>query len=82
MAVFHVKCANTEVRIHESDHLPPHCHVKKDGRSVSVRLDTLEVFGSSLELTPQIRKCLRKHQRKMLERWKRVVVTSIPPESR
>jgi hypothetical protein len=82
MAVFHVKCANTEIRIHEIDHLPPHCHVKIDGRDVRVRLDTLQVFGSDWELTPAIRKCLRKHRSEMQEAWQHVVVTSVPPGRR
>lgn len=79
MAVFHVRCANTEVRIHETDHDPPHCHVKIDGRDVRVLLDTLEVFRSDLTLPPKLRKCLRKHQAAMLLAWEQVTVTPIPP---
>jgi hypothetical protein len=74
MAVFRVQCAGTEVRIHETDHNPPHCHVKVDGRDVRVRLDTLEVFWSDLTLTSGIRKCLKKHQRAMCRAWKQVTI--------
>jgi hypothetical protein len=81
MAVFHVKCANTEVRIHETDHHPPHCHVKIDGRDVRVRLDTLEVFRSDLQLTAKVKKCLRKHQHDMQRAWEQVTVIPIPPRS-
>jgi hypothetical protein len=79
MAVFHVKCANTEVRIHDRDHDPPHCHVRIDGRDVRVRLENLQVFWSTHELPAKVRKCLRKHQDAMLRAWERVTVTPIPP---
>ena len=73
MAVFHTKCANAEIRIHNRDHNPPHCHVRF-GRDVRVRLDTLEVYKSTLELSAKIRECLRKHQAEILEAWKRVTI--------
>jgi len=74
MAVFHVKCANTEIRIHERDHLPPHCHVKIDGRDVRVAIATLEVFWSEYELPPKLRKCLKKHQADMRAAWRNVTI--------
>ncbi len=79
MAVFHVQCANTEVRIHEADHHPPHCHVKIDSRDVKVLLATLEVFSGIYTLSGALRKCLRKHRAAMLAAWGRVRVTPIPP---
>jgi hypothetical protein len=76
MAVFHVRCANTEIRIHNRDHPPPHCHVKVDGRDVRVLLVTLAVWRSELVLPPKLRKCLRKYRRQMLKAWRKVTVVA------
>jgi hypothetical protein len=44
MAVWKQRVAGFEVRIHNVDHPPPHCHVVIDGRDVQVELFTLRVL--------------------------------------
>jgi hypothetical protein len=75
---FHVKCANALIRIHQRDHDPPHCHVLVDNQPESkVLLRTLRVFEGP-PLLKKVKKCLKKHQKEMLESWNRdVVVISI-----
>ena len=80
MAVFKAKCANTEIKIYETDHPPPHCHVVVNGRDVRIKLETLEVFWSSQVLPPKLRKCLERKKSAMMEAWRRVQVMGPPGE--
>lgn len=73
MAVWKAKCGGAEIKIHDFDHPPPHCHVNSRDGHMKVNLWTLEVMKPVHgKLTPAIRKCLRQYQEEMLKAWDKV----------
>ena len=79
-AVYSRKCANARITIHKWDHHPPHCNVFIGGRKVKVRLDTLEVYQSTVQLPPNVRRCLKRHQQEMQAAWNADVVVIPTPD--
>lgn len=80
MAVWKGTLAGHEVKIHDVDHPPPHCHVRTERGGIKVNLYTLEVMdGSRSGLPPKLRKALRDVQEELLEAWEKVRI--IPPGS-
>ncbi|TVR57169.1 MAG: DUF4160 domain-containing protein [Gemmatimonadales bacterium] len=78
MAVWKQKVAGYEVRIHDADHPPPHCHVIVGGRDVKVDLWSLEVVNPPPnELPGKLRRKLLSLQEELLEAWEQVL--EIPP---
>ncbi len=75
MAAFTHTCANAKIVIHQSDHPPPHCHVKIKGKDVRVNLFTLEVFWDDFTLPANLRKCLKRIQEDMIAAWDDVTLT-------
>jgi hypothetical protein len=76
MALFRLVCGGAKIEIWEVDHGPPHCHIcgLAQGGTVVVDLITLRVTRPpGLSLPPLIGRCLRDHQREMLEAWTRVI---------
>jgi hypothetical protein len=67
-----------EVRIHDVDHSPPHCHAFAKGRDVRIDLRTLQILNPPPhELPPGLRRGLARVQEELLSAWERVRV--IPP---
>ena len=83
MALFRLECGGAKIEIWEVDHGPPHCHISgldQAGTAV-VNLITLKVMKPpGLVLPPVVRRCLRDHQRNMLEAWTRVISYPSPKE--
>jgi len=80
MAVLKRKVAGCDVKIHNVDHPPPHCHVLVDGRDLRVHLYTLAVLNPPPhDLPPKVRQGLRKVQEDLLQAWEEVRVS--PPGS-
>ena len=78
MAVWKGKLAGCEVKIHDVDHCPPHCHAYVDGRDVQIDLHVLTVLKPPPhELPSNLRKALHKVQEELLEAWERVRL--LPP---
>lgn len=74
------KVGGYQVVIHDVDHLPPHCHIYIEGRSVEVRLLDLEVRSPPPNSLPgKLRKQLSSVQEDMLKAWDQVKV--VPPGS-
>ncbi len=71
---FHKQCPDAEVRIHQTDHDPPHCHVRVNDGVVKFLIETLEYWKGRGTIRRAVRKCLRDHQTEMLDYWYRVVV--------
>lgn len=78
MAVYKKKIAGHVVKIHNVDHLPPHCHAFVDGHNAQIDLRTLEVLHPPPHSLPsKLRKGIAAEQETLLEAWKNVKV--IPP---
>lgn len=75
MAVFKRKCAGYEVKIHEVDHAPPHCHIAIRGRDKKVCLMTLAILNPPPHaLPPALRSALASCQDEMLRAWDDVTI--------
>ena len=78
MVVWKKTIAGCEVKIHNVDHLPPHCHARIDNRDVKVDLRTLEVLHPPpYQIPSKLRKGIRYEIDALLEAWEDVKV--IPP---
>lgn len=78
MAAWKQVIAGVEVKIHNVDHWPPHCHAPVGGRDVRIDLRTLDILNPPPhELPPGLRKGLAAVQDDLLTAWERVHVT--PP---
>ena len=78
MAVWKARVAGFEVKIHNVDHAPPHCHVVIAGRDTQVDLFDFSVLHPPPHVIPTVlRRGLRMRQLERLSAWERVVV--IPP---
>ena len=81
MAVWKGTVAGVEVKIHDVDHPPPHCHAYVGGRDAKVDLRTLEVLNPPPhELPSRLRRGLYELQEVLLAAWEDVTV--IPPGGR
>ena len=79
MAVWKQVIAGAEVKIHNVDHWPPHCHAFVGGRDARIDIRTLEVLNPPPhELPTALRKGLTSVQEELLDAWEKVLVT--PPE--
>jgi len=75
MAVYKETLNGVKVKIHNVDHLPPHCHAYIDNKDVRINLLTLEVMNPPpLSVPPKINKAIRKEQEVMLEAWDEVKI--------
>ncbi len=73
MAVWKKKLAGVEVKIHNTDHPPPHCHAFVLRRDLKITLDNFEVLNPPPHDIPSaLRKTLKTHQIEMLEAWENV----------
>jgi len=73
MAVWKEKLAGCEVKIHNTDHPPPHCHAFVMGRDLRITLDTFQVLNPPPHHIPTaLRRALKKHQLDMLAAWEAV----------
>lgn len=74
MAVWKGRVAGIEVKIHDVDHPPPHCHAYVEGRDARVDLRTLEVLNPPPhEIPVKLRRGLRRLQPELLAAWDRVI---------
>lgn len=75
MAVLERRLAGREVRIHDVDHEPPHCHVALDGRDKKVCLMTLTILNPPPhDLPPPLRRALAACRVEMLRAWDDVTI--------
>lgn len=73
MAVFKARISNYTVVIHNTDHLPPHCHVQINGRDKQISLVTLLILNPPPHSLPvSLRKGLISLQPKLILSWKKV----------
>lgn len=73
MAVWKEKLAGCEVKIHNTDHPPPHCHAFVMGRDVKIALDTFQVLNPPPNaISAGLRKALKTRQSDMLIAWEKV----------
>ena len=80
MAVWKRALAGFEVKIHNVDHAPPHCHAYVGGRDLKIDLRTLEVLNPPPHEAPaKLRKHLRARQDELLRAWEDVVLTGQEP---
>lgn len=78
MAVYKRKIAGYEVKIHNVDHLPPHCHAYIDGRDAQIDIRTVEILYPPPHRIPsKLRKGIIAEQDALFEAWEHVTV--IPP---
>ena len=78
MAVWKQTVAGSEVKIHDVDHMPPHCHADLGGKDVKVNLHTLQIINPPPHaLPPTLRRRLLHLQPELLEAWELVRVA--PP---
>lgn len=81
MTVWKGVVAGCEVKIHDVDHLPPHCHAYVGGRDARVDLRTLEVLNPPPhELPAKRRRGLQALQEELLRAWDDVTLP--PPRGR
>ena len=75
MAGWKQTIAGSEVKIHNVDHLPPHCHAVVGGRDLRIDLRTLDVLNPPPEqLPPPLRRGLAETQEELLVAWDKVKV--------
>ena len=80
MAVWKQTVAGFEVKIHDVDHMPPHCHVDIGRKDAKVNLHTLEIMNPPPHgLPPKLRRRLLDLQPDLLKAWELVRVA--PPGS-
>jgi hypothetical protein len=78
MAVWKRTVAGYEVKIHNVDHAPPHCHALVDGKDLKVSILDLQVMNPPPEEVPaKLRKQLLALQSELETAWESVTV--IPP---
>ena len=78
MAVWKRTVAGSEVKIHDMDHMPPHCHVGLGRKDAKVNLHTLQIINPPPHaLPPKLRRRLLDLQPELLEAWELVRVA--PP---
>lgn len=78
MAVYKETLNGIEVKIHNVDHPPPHCHAFYDRKDLKIELTDLSVMNPPPNDIPaKLRKSLKKEHANMLKAWKKVKV--VPP---
>ncbi|HYW35842.1 MAG TPA: DUF4160 domain-containing protein, partial [Balneolaceae bacterium] len=79
MAVFKETLNGIEVKIHNVDHPPPHCHAYIDAKKdLKINLLTMEIMNPPPNNIPsKINKALKDRHEELLEAWEKVKV--IPP---
>lgn len=71
MAVWKRTVAGYEVKIHNVDHAPPHCHALVDGKDLKVSILDLQVMNPPPEEAPaKLRKQLLRCNRSLRRRGK------------
>lgn len=83
MAVWKRKVAGCEVKIHDMDHLPPHCHAFVEGKDLKITLFELSVMNPPPNDPPtKLRKGLAALQEELLEAWEdvRIIPSGGAPE--
>jgi len=75
MAVYKKTLNGILVKIHNVDHLPPHCHVFYKNYDMKVDLLALKILNPPPNKTPQkLSKALKQEQNEMLKAWDKVKV--------
>jgi hypothetical protein len=75
MSAWKGKIAGFEVKIHDVDHWPPHCHISMKGRNMRVDLRTLEYLNPPPHSLPaKLRKGLMALQSGLLKIWEEKVI--------
>lgn len=73
MAVWKSQVAGYEVKIHDVDHAPPHCHAFVDGKDLKVNLHDLTVMNPPPDAVPsKLRRRLLALQETLLGEWEKV----------
>lgn len=76
MALLRLECGGARIEIWEVDQGPPHCHITGLDRTGTVVVDLIALRvtrPSGMVLPLVVRRCLRDHQRELLEAWSRVI---------
>ncbi len=80
MAAYKAQLAGFEVKIHNVDHEPPHCHTVVDGWDAQISLFDVAVrHPPPYSIPSNLRRALREEHETLLKAWDDVTV--IPPGS-
>ncbi|NBC65254.1 MAG: DUF4160 domain-containing protein [Bacteroidetes bacterium] len=75
MAVYKKTLNGTEVKIHNVDHPPPHCHAYFNQKDLKINLMTLEVMNPPPnEIPSKLNKALKTELDELRKSWDKVKV--------
>lgn len=78
MAVYKKRLNGIQVKIHNVDHPPPHCHAYIDHKDVRINLLTQEIMNPPPVTIPaKLNKAFKEELEELLEAWEQVKI--IPP---
>ncbi|MEX0769878.1 MAG: DUF4160 domain-containing protein [Balneolaceae bacterium] len=75
MAVYKKTLNGIEVRIHNVDHPPPHCHAFTGNKDIRINLLTLEVMNPPpVSIPAKLNKAIKNEREELLKAWENVTV--------
>ena len=75
MAVYKKKLKGIQVKIHNVDHPPPHCHAYIEHRDIKINILTLEVMNPPPTSIPaKLNKAIKAEQENLLQAWEEVKI--------